>query len=361
MATADVARDLDRLRQALGDDKINYVGYSYGSYLGITYANLFPRRIRTLVVDGVVDPIAWATGAAGESATAPVTQRIGSAVGGQATLGEFFRLCDAGGPDCAFAGDSAARFAALAALLRAGPIQVTDPTTGATSPFTYADLVINAFGSMYSSSSWPALADLLAFIEAQASPAEVGLQLQALREEAGLKKKGEFPAYANAPEWFPAVMCTDSDNPDSFAAWSRAAAESETQAGYLGPPWIWVSSVCAVWPGRDADRYTGPFNRATANPVLVVGNQFDPATRYAGAVKVNGLLPGSSLPTVHGWGHTSMFLSSCADAIVSRYLLEMATPPPGTVCEQDVVPFAEGPASLQTGEGAAAVGMRTAS
>ncbi len=73
--------------------------------------------------------------------------------------------------------------------------------------------------------------------------------------------------------------------------------------------------------------------------MLVVGNQFDPATRYEGAVTVAGLLPNSRLLTVHGWGHTSLFLSQCADGAVSEYLLDLALPAPGTVCEQDLVPF----------------------
>ena len=88
-------------------------------------------------------------------------------------------------------------------------------------------------------------------------------------------------------------------------------------------------------------RYTGPFNRRSANPVLVVGNTFDPATPYHGAVTVAGFLPNSALLTVHGWGHTSLFLSACADEAITRYLVDRQTPAPGTVCEQDVVPFSQ--------------------
>jgi len=73
--------------------------------------------------------------------------------------------------------------------------------------------------------------------------------------------------------------------------------------------------------------------------VLVIGNQFDPATRYQGAVTAAALLPNSRLLTVHGWGHTSLFLSSCADAAVTRYLIDLTLPPAGTVCQQDHVPF----------------------
>ena len=76
MSTADAARDLDLLREAVGDELLWYVGYSYGSYLGVTYANLFPDRFRALVVDGVLDPVAWATGAPGEAATLPFSTRV---------------------------------------------------------------------------------------------------------------------------------------------------------------------------------------------------------------------------------------------------------------------------------------------
>ena len=115
---------------------------------------------------------------------------------------------------------------------------------------------------------------------------------------------------------------------------------ADAQFGYFGRIWTWASSICAEWPGRDEDRYLGPFNRVTANPVLVVGNRFDPATRYEGAVMVENLLPRSALLTVEGWGHTSLFLSACADQTIARYLLTVTAPAPGATCRQDVVPFA---------------------
>jgi hypothetical protein len=139
----------------------------------------------------------------------------------------------------------------------------------------------------------------------------------------------------------PGVFCSDSDNPASVDAWSRAARAADRRFPYFGRIWTWISSVCQPWPGRDADRYVGPFTRATSNPVLVVGNRFDPATRYQGAVTLAGLLPRSRLLTLDGWGHTSLLQSACIDAHVNRYLLTSQPPPPGTVCQPDVVPFAE--------------------
>ena len=113
-----------------------------------------------------------------------------------------------------------------------------------------------------------------------------------------------------------------------------------------------MSSVCALWPGQDAARYMGPFTAATTAPVLVVGNQFDPATRYEGAVTVSQLLPNSRLLTVHGWGHTSLFLSTCADAAAASYLVDLTLPPAGAVCEQDTPVF--GPPSAASASQAAA-------
>ena len=340
MSTADVARDLDLLRQAVGDDKLTYYGVSYGSFLGQAYANLFPDDFRALVIDGVIDPIAWTTGAPGEQGL-PFSTRLRSAAGAMATLNEFLRLCDAGGSDCAFSGQSAARFAALAAQLKAAPIQITDPSTGQQFPFTYQDLIANALFAMYDSFSWPNLANLLAFIDSQASSTTLGTALQALWNSEGYIAKRGFPRYPNLVEGFPAVACSDSDNPGSYAAWSTAGAASDEQFGYFGRIWTWVSSICADWPGADQDRYTGPFNHATSRAVLVVGNLFDPATRYEGAVTAHNLLANSSLLTVHGWGHTSLFLSACADQAIGHYLLDGTTPALGTVCEQDVVPFAQ--------------------
>jgi pimeloyl-ACP methyl ester carboxylesterase len=338
MATANVARDLDVLRQAVGDDKLTYAGYSYGTFLGTTYANLFPGNVRALIVDGVLDPIAWTTGVGNEAATVPFSTRLRSDAGARATLQEFFRLCDAGGPACAFAPNSADRFAALAAKIKQQPIQVILPD-GSVIDLNYSILIAITLGAMYDSLSWEDFADVLADIEAQADSATLGARIQPFLFRSMYITKRGFPRYPNFLEGFPAVACADSNNPDSYAAWSAAGAAADAAFGYFGRIWTWASSICADWPHGDEDRYIGPFNRRTANPVLVIGNLFDPATRYEGAVTVANLLPRSRLLTLHGWGHTSLFLSRCADEIASRYLLSLSLPPTGTVCEQDHVPF----------------------
>jgi hypothetical protein len=185
---------------------------------------------------------------------------------------------------------------------------------------------------MYSSTSWKFFAQVLARIETS-NPAAAGASLQAF-----LTKYGPS-LYPNFVEGGMAVQCEDSDNPHSYAAWSIAGAQAD-QSSYFGRLWTWISSPCAEWKAFDSGRYMGPFDKTTANPLLVIGNRFDPATRYEGAVTVHELMPNSALLTVNGWGHTSLFLSKCADAAIERYLVELATPPADATCNQDRDPFA---------------------
>jgi len=351
MSTADTARDLDLLRQAVGDEQLTYAGFSYGSFLGNTYANLFPDKVRAVVIDAVLDPVAWTTGEAGQGTTVPFSTRLRSDAGAQATLDEFFRLCDAGGPNCAFSGDSATRYAALVERLRSNPLVVTLPD-GSTFVFTDAHLIGETLGAMYNSFSWPSFAEFLALVDMLAPPAEIGASLDAYWQVAGFVNKRGDPAYPNGVEGFPGVACSDSDNPDNYAAWSAAATDAEAY-GYFGPLWTWVSSICAQWPGSMESRFAGPFTADTANPVLVVGNLYDPATRYEGAVTADALLQNSRLLTVDGWGHASLFLSQCADTAVADYLVNGTLPAAGTICTQDVVPFADPPMMAASGTAAA--------
>jgi pimeloyl-ACP methyl ester carboxylesterase len=351
MATADVARDMDLLRRAVGDDKLNYVGYSYGSYLGATYANLFPNKVRALVVDGVLDPIAWATGRGDQARTLPFSTRLRSDQGALATLNEFFRLCDAGAANCAFSqGSPRHRFAELAERLREEPVQLPDGQ-GGTFPFTYADLVATTLGAMYDPPSWPDLAVFLQQLWDLAQPDAAAATLRTLRARLGGFQQEDYP---NFVEGFPGVACSETDNPANVGAWSRAARTSDQRFRYFGRLWTWISSICQPWPGWDADRYDGPWTRRTSNPVLVVGNRFDPATRYQGAVTLANLLPRSRLLTLDGWGHTSLFASACIDAHVNAYLLTAQVPPRGTVCQPDMVPFAQPAAQAQTAAGGTA-------
>src|SRR4051812_17490037 len=122
MSTANVARDMDLLRQAVGDKKLTFDGASYGSYLGNVYANLFPGKVRALVMDSIVEPVNWATGR-GNGFSVPVYNREGSDQGSYATMRQFLSLCDAAGPRCAFsAGNPTTKWQRLLARARRQPM-----------------------------------------------------------------------------------------------------------------------------------------------------------------------------------------------------------------------------------------------
>ena len=352
MSTANVARDLDLLRRAVGDAKLTYAGYSYGSYLGSTYANLFPGKVRALVVDGVLDPVAWSTGRGDQARTLPFSTRLRSAKGAYETLLQFLELCDAGGPNCAFSeGNPVRRFDRLAKRLLREPVEFPDGE-GGTFVVNYAELIGTTLGVLYDPIFWPEWAEILQQLWELTSPEATAASMQALQARlAGSFQQEDYP---NFVEGFPGVACSETHNPTNVGAWTRAARAQDRQFPYFGRPWTWTSSICEPWPGWDKDHYDGPWNRTTANPVLVVGNLYDPATAYHGAVTVDRLLPRSRLLTLAGWGHTSLGVSACVDAYVSRYFLTTRVPPRGTVCEPDVVPFAEPAATAQAQQAAGA-------
>jgi pimeloyl-ACP methyl ester carboxylesterase len=341
-SSANVARDLDRMRAAVGDAGLSYYGLSYGTVIGTTYANLFPDRVRALILDGVVDPLRW-YGVDRLDAVLPIFNRIQSYRGSQATLDEFFRLCDAGGARCAFGPNSAERFASLLARLREHPAQVTLPD-GTTVVVDESIAIDFTRGQLYSSPGWESFAALLDDVDHQVPAARLGadvsrlpLPTAALGVQLDLR---QLQRYDNQIESDVGVTCADAPRPTGYSAYWKAGRAAD-QISLFGADWTWIDSACARWPfPLDPDRYTGGFTAVTANPVLIVGTQFDPATPIAGAEELARLLPGSRLLVEHGWGHTSFLApSSCAYEAEARYLIDETLPAPGTVCEQDHVPF----------------------
>ncbi len=366
MSTAEVARDMDVLRRTFGDSKLSYLGFSYGTYLGQVYANLFPDRVRAVAIDGVLDPVAWA-GTEGASLH-PQTQRLKSGEGGYRALMKVLDLCRGSGPDyCNLAGlgDPRTLFAQTMDELKTNPIEVRDPETGQVfftlnyamaTAFLLSDLY-SPYGAMFV--DW----DLTGFVQMLADPmarkaatrrtaADLQARLAAKESKdraakASLARAGAaagwgFP-YDNSPEAFQSVLCTDSRNPSAARLWPYFSASAERSAPGFGPLWTWGSAPCAssTWKVSDEDSYRGPFTKRTANPVLVVGNYWDPATNYAGAVKAASLLPNSRLVSSNSWGHTAYGTSVCVNTAVETYLLTTAVPPVGAKCVGDVQPFTE--------------------
>lgn len=339
MSTANVARDMDLIREAVGDDQLTYQGFSYGTFLGITYANLFPDKVRAMVLDGVLDPEAWS--ARGPLGRQVLEQRLGSSVAARETLQEFFRLCDDAGPRrCALAPRSQKRWNTLLDHARRTPISylVGDLENGYIDTVDDREIVSEALGAMYGSSQWSSFAEGLSFLESVAGLSERS-------RHTVLAPFPEQPRYSGA-EGFYGVVCSETNNPSRFAAWADHARRAPAPFGAL---WTYRSSPCASWPMIDEDRYLGPYTRSTSAPILIASTTFDPATPYAGAQALRRLAPGSRLVTVEGWGHTMYGSSRCGDRIVNAYLLRVEVPSRDRTCRQDADPFRSRRSETPTG------------
>jgi pimeloyl-ACP methyl ester carboxylesterase len=317
VSTADTARDLDLLRRAVGDRQLNYYGVSYGTFLGATYANLFPARVRAMVLDGNLDPRAYvrpeirANG--GRFLTTDLREHAD--LGAANTLNAFLDLCgSADTTHCAFsAGSPAATRAKFAALLR------RLHSRPRSADMTYAQVVSTTGNALYSQPAWPSLANTL----------------QDLWTTGTAK-----PVTSTAPAFGQifAIRCSESPNPAS-AAFRSVDAFAYARSGPLGPWWAWQSLPCGSWRVTAADRYTGPWNRRTANPILVMNTTHDPSSPYQSAVAMARQLARARLLTVDGYGHGVGGSSTCASRYVSRYLIDKTLPPARTRCKQDQVPF----------------------
>lgn len=361
MSTAEVARDMDVMRRAVGDKRLSYLGFSYGSALGQYYANMFPDRFRAVAIDGVINPVSWV----GTKKTQNIIQddRLRSADGAYKALAEILKRCRVAGPDyCEFAahGDPVRNFAVITNQLKAKPIVLGESLLGGgTVQLTYADFIGIMLSVLYSPSAgtgvdmfasmlWTLLADpgTVAAPEVAAARAAMRKQLNTARSAPGR----DFP-YANETDAYSAVMCTDGRHPADAGRWPALAARADKRAPYFGRAWAWASVQCArnTWTVRDEDAYRGPFTKRTAAPVLIVGSYWDPATNYREAVSSAALLPGSRLLSSNNWGHTAYGTSACATGAIDAYLLRGVLPARGKTCIGDEQPFTQ-PLSVEDPE-----------
>jgi pimeloyl-ACP methyl ester carboxylesterase len=326
MSTADVVRDLDLLRRAVGDRRLTYLGLSYGSYIGNTYANLFPRKIRALVIDGVLDPRLWSSG----------RQIRSDRIATQEVLDEFLRLCKEAGPDCAFADGrrTARRWEALARAVEVEPIDL-----GGGFLYTYDLLISDATGAMFAPEIWGGPEGYGAFLDllADAALGDQSARRKARAVRRSLLEKLQEADYDNGLDAYFGNQCADTQYPGSFRRF--LAIDAFARAGSrFGPFWWWFNNGCTDWPVAP-DRYVGPWSTRTSAPVLVVGNFFDPSTDHRGARASSRLLKKSRLLSYAGWGHTAYGRSECTTELVDAYLLRGALPARGTVCPANPNPF----------------------
>jgi pimeloyl-ACP methyl ester carboxylesterase len=325
LSTANSARDLDRLRAAVGDAKLTYIGHSYGTLLGVTYANLFPGRVRAIALDSILDPFGWS-----QESAVPFSLRVGSQRASTDALRLFLDSCKAAGERCAFsAGDPVKAFDRVMARLRKGPVEL-DLGDGPT-PFTYAQVVNIMRDVLGFPPAWASTAENLAFlrdtIDGEAKPKALAAQ-------------APEPVVENGFEAKLGIACADQSGPRVPQLWPLAARLADLQTPYFGASWAWISEPCATWPGFDRDRYTGPYTKATSAPLLLINARYDAAASYARARALAQALPGARLLTLEGAGHTQPVIdSACADAVIERYLVKQQLPAPNATCGQDTDPF----------------------
>jgi pimeloyl-ACP methyl ester carboxylesterase len=320
-STADTARDLNYLRQLVGDRKLNYRGLSYGTFVGETYANLFPHRVRAMVLDGVLDPVPYTTSTqAGITSSGADVTRV---------FAKLQSLCQAAGPArCALAGHGSvtARVNRLFAQLRRGPIPA--PSAPAPHQLSYGDLVLYMFGNLGRPATWPKIAAALEQA-ATGNGSAIEIALKPLRT-----------LYQSALNSATALQCADKPRQRlGPQAWPSIIGGVTRVSPFLAVQGWWLAVPCAGWPVVNADRYTGPWNRSTPNPVLVIGTRHDPQTAYAGARRVASLLGNAKLLTLDGYGHTTdVDPSVCIDHAVGAYLIRPTSARQQT-CHADRQPF----------------------
>ncbi len=349
MSTADTARDMDLIRQAVGDPLLSYYGISYGSILGQTYAALFPARVRALIIDGVLDPVQWTTGRFGTGDRYLVAARLGSGYGSWEALNSAFSECDRVGPKtCPWAYTIGHEWDRVVTKLRAGAVRAGG------SRITYANVHGTILGGLYSAGAYPQIMrfidDLYQLIFTKQPGAGEAAERAWLQLKDAVAREGSTPRYgpvAPVPSprgllardrispTFQGVLCSDSVNPDDPRAAIASARHANQRGPGFGALWSWISSICVNWPGSSADAYRGPWRTRTAHPILITGNVHDPATPISGARAANKLFAGSRMITVDMWGHGALGASDCARSKWDRYLVTLRLPANGLVCQPD--------------------------
>ena len=359
VSSADTARDLNVLRRDVGDPKLTYLGFSYGTVIGATYANLFPGQVRAMVLDGTLDFVGNATGHfPGEAAAFPIDVRQGVDRAGQEVfLDRFLPLCAEAGSACAFSagGNLRAKWETLLARARAGQL-------------SYQDLMIFAYYDMEDPiADWPGLAAYLQNLYTSTSGGQplaagqsaglaqaawhaqsqslMGLQRGATGAPEPTSTAGASGAAGtlytdNRADAFYAIQCADSLVPTSDAVYHNLAITEDQKVPGFGRLIVYDMTPCASWPTMHTDAYDGPWNRSRT-PILVINAEHDPITPLWGAEAAVTELGNARLLKVNGDGHTSMFVepSTCRDDAELAYLVSLRLPPPGTVCNVDQLPF----------------------
>ncbi len=346
LSTENTARDLDLLRRAVGDDKLTYHGISYGTYLGALYANMFPGRVRGLVLDGSMDFRGNASGIDAQAADLPIDTRQDVATGIAASFDAMLDACVAAGNSCAFsAGDPREKWQRILERVRREPISWDGKR------YDYGT-VVAAAGQLANPASWPQLAATLQLLydlrDTPYLPTDVLAETATLMRQvadigsgsaAGPGGTGANTYDDNYTEAFHGVQCADSRVPRDEHRYSALALSEDQRVPVFGRLGVLDALTCAYWPENAVRPYSGPWNRPTA-PILVINSRNDPATPLAGAAAGAAELADARLLVVEGTGHSSMYVhSTCSEAAKREYLTTGTLPATGATCPIDGNPF----------------------
>jgi pimeloyl-ACP methyl ester carboxylesterase len=308
--TVDTAKDMDLVRQSLGDAQLTYLGYSYGTALGSTYAELFPDKVRALVLDGGVDPNA------GRQAAAE-----GQAQAFEAAFDQFAANCTSLVGGCPIGGDPRGWVNDTLNAVAAAPIGSS--RAGETRQAT-PGLVLSAIRSaLYQPAAWPQLAQALATI---ATGDAAGI-LSLADTYTGRNEDG---TYTNVVDANLAVSCADTEEEFTREQVGALVADWSTRYPLFGAGAAQSLYQCTPW---DAPRTPLPDRDAAGSaPILVLGTQGDPVTPLPGALGLSERLTSGVLLVWQGNGHTAYPKTECVTAAVNAYLIDLVAPQDGFAC-----------------------------
>ena len=312
-STLNSARDLEILRSVLGDKKLNFLGKSYGTYLGTLYAELFPESVGRFVLDGAVDPNSSNREA-----------MLGQAIGFESALDAFISNCLKSN-SCALTGNlENAKFQVIDLLAKAA---ITPLQSKSGREVTEGLVVVGIASALYDSESgWPVLRD--AFKEAMIGSGESFLTLA--DQYAGRQENGSY--VNNENDALQVIGCLDQNKLEPVTVFKKGFAEFSDRAPIFGPYLAYAGLACRYLPKLDIMEQI-EIKELKTKPILVVGTTRDPATPYKWAQSLAKIFQDSVLITLDGDGHTGHGRgSTCVDSAVDRYLLTGVTPKSSLFC-----------------------------
>jgi pimeloyl-ACP methyl ester carboxylesterase len=306
-STEQAAHDLEAIRAATGDAKTTYLGFSYGTLLGATYAQLHPKSIRALVLDGAVDP---EEGLVAGSET--------QAKGFEHAFTDFATWCTATPTRCPIAPDPRGAVTRALADAEKSPVRGRDGRAA-----TAGWILVAVVASLYSESSWQPLAAAIADLRA-------GRTARMFELADGYVHRRPDGSYTNLTDALLTVTCVDARNAPSVDRIRQLQSQWRAKYPLFGGPLAMSLLPCTFWPGRRDPYPTGP--AVGAPPIVVVGTTGDPATPYENTADLATMLGTGRVLTWEGEGHTAYPSTSCVVTAVDAYLIDLRLPPEGQRC-----------------------------